>query len=90
MIIDLILDRKEGKNKIIKDGKLYTTKEYNARQFYNNVMNYYSIFPEIVEPVANALDGGTNEDVQKELSLYIEKNGYNLDLIKYIKRVDWV
>lgn len=86
MIIDLILDRKEGKNRIVKNGKLYTTNEYNAKRFYNEVMSYGQIGWEIAE----AMDSGDNKDVQKALAHYIVDNNYNPDIIKYIQANKWI
>lgn len=73
MIIDLILDRKDGD-------------DYNARDFYFNVLEYG-------EPgwaITRALDGGTNRDVQKALADYIMDNGYNPEICGYIFSVDWI
>ena len=91
MVIDLILDRKGGVNSIIKSGKLYTTKEYNAKNFYNNVMEYYEAFREIVEPIANALDSGEEIDVKRELCRYVIEQNYNfIDICKYILDNKWL
>lgn len=73
MIIDLILDRKDGR-------------DYNVKKFYNDVTKYGSIGIDI----ASALDGGTNEDVQKALCTYIKNNDYNADICTYIESVDWL
>ncbi len=77
MIIDLILNRKDG----IK---------YSPKAFYNYLMGYYKAFPGLVEPIADALDSGTNKDVQNALCDYINKEDYNADLCNYIKSVQWV
>jgi hypothetical protein len=90
MIIDLILDRKDGINTEVRGGKLYTLKEYSARSFYNNVMNYYSVFPEIVKPIATALNGGEELDVKRELIRYILDNDYNPEIVNFIRSVDWL
>mgnify|MGYP003196611153 FL=1 len=45
MIIDLILDRKDGK-------------EYVPGDFYTGVMGYLDVFPEIVIPIAEAMENG--------------------------------
>jgi hypothetical protein len=78
MIIDLILDRKDGE-------------EYNARKFYNDVMGYYNTMPEIAGPIAETLDGSEfEEDIRRELSLYVIANDYNFEIVKYIQSVDWL
>ncbi len=73
MIIDLILDRKEGK-------------EYNAKQFYNNVMQY----GEIGFNIASALDSGENKDIEKALCLYVVENDYNNNICNYIRSIKWI
>lgn len=92
MIIDLILDRKDGHNLTgrEKSGMVEVTNMYNARRFYNEVMSYYPVFKEIVEPIANALDSGNENDIKAELCSYIIKNEYNLDICKYIVSVEWL
>ena len=77
MIIDLILDRKDGIS-------------YKSKKFYDRVMGYYQAFPEIAEPIANALDSGTEQEVKKELSRYIVEQDYNLDIVGYINSVKWL
>ena len=77
MIIDLILDRKDGK-------------EYNPRKFYNKIMDYYQVFPEIAVPIGDALDSGTDKDIKKALCDYIIEQGYNPKLCDYIKSVYWI
>lgn len=73
MIIDLILDRKDGD-------------DYNARDFYFNVLEY----GEPGRAITQALDGGTNRDVQKALADYIMDNEYNPEICGYIFSVDWL
>lgn len=76
MIVDLILDR--------KDGVLY-----NAKEAYHYITEYESLFNKDY-PISRAFDMGTNEDVQNALSKYITDQGYNPKIIEYIKSVDWV
>jgi hypothetical protein len=94
MIIDLILSRKDGRMdkypSVYKDGKILMTTEYNPQGFYNQVMTYYRSFPNIVEPIATALDAGTEQQVKKELSDYIVEQDYNHNIIKYINSVKWL
>ena len=73
MIIDLILDRKDGK-------------ESSAKEFYNNVAQY----GEIGDDIAQALDGGENEDVRRALNNYIDGNDYNEEIKKFINSQDWL
>jgi len=77
MIIDCILDRKDGM-------------KYNPKAFYNKVMEYYNSFPEITGKIANALDNGTNENIRYELCMYIKYNEYNNDICSYILTKDWI
>lgn len=77
MVIDLILDRQDGQ-------------KYNPKQFYNDVMSYYSIFPEIIYPIASALDEGTENNVKSVLCSYIFDNGYNPKIIDYINDNNWL
>lgn len=77
MIIDLILDRKDGQ-------------PYNPHSFYNRVMGYGETFPELSYPIADALDGGNNEDVKKALCGYIKSEGYNPDIINYVNANNWL
>lgn len=76
MIVDLILDRKDGE-------------PYDAHDFYVNVMGYEAIFG-MDFSISRALDIGTNKDVQKALCDYIEDNGYNPDIKNYIISQEWV
>ena len=78
MIIDLILDRKDSNI-------------YDAYTFYNDIFNYYQIDKDIYcENILNALDNGTNENVQKALCDYIKDNEYNLTICDYINSVEWI
>jgi hypothetical protein len=77
MTIDLILDRKNGK-------------KYNSKEFYNKIMLYYQFFPEIVEPIANALDSGDEQDVKNALCSYIMTQDYNPQICEYINSVNWL
>ena len=72
MIIDLILDRKNGTH-------------YNAKEFYYNVLEYENIF-EFPHDISISLDYGNNTDVQKALCKYIDDNNYNAYLIKAPKK----
>lgn len=76
MLIDLILDRKDGQ-------------PYNAKKFYDAVTSDLDTFPCYIG-VARALDGGTEADVITELCDYIKSQDYNLDLCEYISSVKWL
>lgn len=77
MIIDLILDRVNGK-------------PYVPADFYRSVAEYGTVFPEIVFPITAALDGGAEADVQRELCAYVENGEYSRDICDYIKSVKWL
>ncbi len=80
MIIDLILDRKDGE-------------QYNAKDFYNRVMEYQNITPDASNAIGDALDGGLNQDVAYQLVKYTIDNGYDNidgDICKYINSQNWL
>lgn len=74
MIIDKILDRKDGI-------------PYDARTFYNDMMVYHATGG---HAIATALDSGEEHDVKRELARYIVEQEYNLDIITYINSVNWL
>ena len=75
MIIDAILDVKDGHG-------------YNARDFYEYVSESETFNSDW--PISRALDGGTNEDVQRELCAYIDANGYNPEIKLFINKFNWI
>ena len=78
MIIDLILDRKDGM-------------EYDPREFYNGVCGYMEGNTEgIAADIARAMDGGTESDVKRELKKYIDWGEYNPEIKGYIDSVTWL
>lgn len=77
MIIDLILDRKDGE-------------KYRPNEFYYSVLEYRESWPELSDPITRAMDGGTENDVKKALCDYILKCGYNVALCDYINAVNWL
>ena len=93
MIIDLILDRKD-KAMIIDetrtDGLVEVSSKYTPKWFYNEVMGYYNVFPELIKPIVNALDSGVEANVKKELHRYISNGGYDIKLVEYINSVNWL
>lgn len=77
MIIDLILDRKDGD-------------AYEPQTFYNECMEYSEIFDGIADGITRAMDYGTENDVQMELCKYIDNNGYNPEIKEYINSQRWL
>lgn len=77
MIIDLILDRKDGD-------------VYSPREFYEEVQEYGDVFYGIAWNIARAMDGGTEEDVKRELCRYVIEHGYNPQICEYINSVNWL
>ena len=77
MIIDEILDR--------KDGFTYTT-----QNFYDYIKEEEPMFFEDT-PITKALESGDEERVKKELCWYvISQNYYSVDIIKFIMSVTWL
>jgi len=77
MIIDLLLDRKDGE-------------AYEPKRFYNECMEYSSIFKGIGDGITRAMDGGTEADVKRELCAYVVNNEYNESICDYINSVNWL
>lgn len=83
MIIDLILDRKDDLKKGIDN--------YHAEEFYRSCFAYYQNFQcQFTENILNALDSGTNENIQNALCAYIDAGEYNPEIKNFIKQVDWL
>lgn len=56
-----------------------------------DVMKYESfLYDGKKYPISRALDGGTEEDVKRELCLYIDDNGYNPAIKDYINSIQWL
>lgn len=77
MIIDLILDRRDGE-------------AYDPKEFYMEVMEYSETWPDIAFPIASAMDSGTEQDVKNELCGYVLECGYNPEICEYINSVNWL
>lgn len=75
MIIDEILDRKDGAS-------------YNPQDFYDYVSHQLDVLNS--EDIARALDSGTEEDVKKALCEYVKMGGYNPIICDYINSVNWL
>ena len=76
MLIDLILDRKEGL-------------KYRPENFKRDVLYYVDVFP-CYKPVAKAILGGKETDVKRELCRYIDREGYNPEIKSYVQDVRWL
>lgn len=77
MIIDCIIDRYENE----KRGDF----EYNARQFYFDLMGY----GRTGDNITRAMDGGTEDDTRRALCDYIDGNGYNPKIKDFINARKW-
>lgn len=78
MIIDLILDRKNGK-------------QYSAYDFYLEIRKYERLgVGTHGEDISFSMDYGDNKDVQRVLCQYIRRNGYPADIESYIISQVWV
>lgn len=75
MIIDIILDRKDG------------AISYDASKHLKAIYDYASDAG--MTELATAVDGGTEDDVKAALMCYISTCGYPLELLDYIARVHW-
>lgn len=75
MIIDIILDRREG------------AINYNASKHLKAIYDYATDAG--MTELATAVDGGTEDDVKAALMCYISTCGYPLELLDYIARVHW-
>ena len=81
MIIDLILDR--------KDNEQFNCFGYDPKEFYNDCMQYDSIFG-VGSKITMAMDYGDEHDVKKALCDYIDDNGYNPDIKNFINAHQWL
>ena len=75
MIIDIILDRKDG------------AISYDASKHLKAIYDYATDAG--MTELATAVDGGTEDDVKAALMCYISTCGYPLELLDYIARVRW-
>lgn len=75
MIIDIILDRKDG------------AISYDASKHLKAISDYATDAG--MTELATAVDGGTEDDVKAALMCYISTCGYPLELLDYIARVHW-
>ena len=78
MIIDSILDRRDGRY-------------YSAHDFYLEVRKYERLgVGTHGEDISIAMDYGDNRDVQRVLGQYIQRNEYPADIEDYIRSQIWV
>lgn len=77
MIIDDILDRKDGSN-------------YNAKEFYDYVLTWCDDEDDVGTEIARAIESGSEEAVKKALCNYIKDQGYNPKICNYINSVNWL
>lgn len=77
MIIDLILDRRDGESYGVP---------YSPHDFYYDVFRY----GEIGHGITAAMDYGEEEDVRRELCKYIIANEYNPEICAYVNARNWL
>lgn len=75
MIIDIILDR--------RDGAIDYTAATHLKAIYDYATDAH------MSELATAVDSGNEDDVKAALMCYISTCGYPLDLLDYIARVRW-
>lgn len=75
MIIDIILDRKDG------------AISYDASKHLKAIYDYATDAG--MTELATAVDGGTEDDVKAALMCYISTCGYPLELLDYVAKVRW-
>ena len=74
MIIDLILDRKDGVT-------------YDPREFYWEVWDYRTDFSVLI---CAAFDLKDEDVIKSALCLYVKKNDYSEHICDYINSVNWL
>lgn len=77
MLIDLILDRRDGC-------------PYDPVLFAFSVNDYNAVFPELCGPVLAALSSHDDSKIKAALCAYVVAGGYNPEICKYINSVSWV
>ena len=83
MIIDMILDRRD-----YEEAGIF---QYNARRFYDCMMNYGEIW-DIGYVIANAMDCGEEPDVREKICEYIDDYGYAHipNLKEWVNKKNWL
>ena len=82
MIIDIILDRYDDE----RDGLPHA---YDPREFYWEVMKWSDLNPH-ADLITSAMDGGTEDDVRRELCAYIDAEDYNPSIKFWINGRTWI
>lgn len=77
MIIDLILDRRDGV-------------AYDPALFAFDVNDYRETWPELAGPILAALSSKSETAVKKALCGYVLAAGYSPDICDYINSVSWL
>lgn len=83
MIIDGILDRYDELEETGVD-------HYSAHDFYYYVYGYRDCMPDLSDPITMAMDYGGEDDIRRELCLYVIKCNYNPLICNFIKAVTWL
>lgn len=76
MLIDKILDRRDGE-------------EYSPRDLYNYLQEEGEVFA-FYWDYARIMDEGTEKEMQDALCEYVTASGYRLDVCDYVRSVDWL
>lgn len=76
MLIDKILDRRDGE-------------EYSPRDLYDYLQEEGEVF-DFYWDFARIMDEGTEEEMQEALCEYVVAHGYRPELCDYIRSVDWL
>lgn len=77
MLIDLILDRKDGA-------------KFDSCTFAFEVNDYREIFPELIQPIMDAIQSKQEQRVKYALCGYVLESGYNPEICDYINSVAWL
>lgn len=77
MIYELITARQQGA-------------PYSPKEFYLKCNEYGYVLGDIVWNIARAMDEGEEADVKQALYQYIIKQEYSLNILPYIKSVNWL
>ena len=82
MIIDKILDRRDNEKCGIP---------YNPKEFYLEVFDYIGgCGSDSAKKITAAMDYGTEDDVKRALMEYVDLNGYDKKVNRYIKSRNWL
>ena len=77
MIIDLILDRRDGKS-------------FDPCEFAFQVNDYAAIWPGLARPILDALSSRNEDCVRRALCIYINLAGYDTEICDYVNSVCWL